>query len=387
MLVKLSAPGLKALAPTSETSFIGVVWTGESAPPTADTEKLILLSDGATRGIADGFRARLVRDRPSEIKGRDVYLLGSDHAYLSTGDVVRIEPRRGELSALYRAKSRSNSLLVTERCDNRCVMCSQPPKARDDGWLVDELLEAIPLISSSATEIGITGGEPGLLGGRLLDLVRSLRDHLPSTAVHVLSNGRRFSDPRFARGLGALRHHDLMVGVPVYSDLAEEHDYVVQARGAFDETVRGILELKRAGVRVEVRFVMHRETVGRLPEFARFVARNLTFVDHVALMGLELVGYARSNLDALWIDPVDYQPPLVKAALALHRAGLSVSIYNHTLCTLDEALHPFARKSISDWKNVYVDACTRCDLRERCGGFFASSTVRRSRGIAPFHAR
>ncbi|MFO0652349.1 MAG: hypothetical protein U0326_39385 [Polyangiales bacterium] len=132
---------------------------------------------------------------------------------------------------------------------------------------------------------------------------------------------------------------------------------------------------------------MHRETVGRLPEFARFVARNLTFVDHVALMGLELVGYARSNLDALWIDPVDYQPPLVKAALALHRAGLSVSIYNHTLCTLDEALHPFARKSISDWKNVYVDACTRCDLRERCGGFFASSTVRRSRGIAPFHAR
>jgi len=43
----------------------------------------------------------------------------------------------------------------------------------------------------------------------------------------------------FARRLASIHHPDLMLGNPLYSDLSEEHDYVVQARGAFNETVRG----------------------------------------------------------------------------------------------------------------------------------------------------
>ncbi len=172
-----------------------------------------------------------------------------------------------------------------------------------------------------------------------------------------------------------------MLGIPLYADLPELHDYVVQAKGAFDETMRGVLNLKRARVRVEVRFVIHRDTFGRLPDFARFVARNLTFVDHVALMGLELVGFARSNIETLWVDPIDYQRELLDAVVTLDRAGMPVSIYNHQLCALDRRLWPFARKSVSDWKNAYFDECTACAQRDACGGFFASSSLRRSRGI------
>ncbi|HEX7841332.1 MAG TPA: hypothetical protein VF469_27830, partial [Kofleriaceae bacterium] len=114
---------------------------------------------------------------------------------------------------------------------------------------------------------------------------------------------------------------------------------------------------------------------------ARFVARNLLFVDQVALMGLELTGFARSNLDALWIDPVDYQRELRESVEILERAGLNVSIYNTPLCVLASELHRFARASISDWKNSYFEECEGCALRVQCGGFFASSVLRRSRGI------
>jgi hypothetical protein len=41
-----------------------------------------------------------------------------------------------------------------------------------------------------------------------------LKRHLPRTAVHVLTNGRRFSDPSFARAIARVRHPDLMLGVP-----------------------------------------------------------------------------------------------------------------------------------------------------------------------------
>jgi hypothetical protein len=59
--------------------------------------------------------------------------------YLSEGDIVRISPRAGQLVVLYRRNSRSNSMLLTERCNSFCVMCSQPPKRADDSHLVDAL--------------------------------------------------------------------------------------------------------------------------------------------------------------------------------------------------------------------------------------------------------
>ncbi|MDC0740810.1 His-Xaa-Ser system radical SAM maturase HxsC [Polyangium mundeleinium] len=382
MLVKLSARGLRALSETSRRPFVARISENPALPEAYRSSDLLLLSEEASE-LPPGFRGYLLRQpRPSDRK--DTYHLGVDHDYLREGDVVRIDPVRGTVSALYRANSRSNTFLVTERCDNFCVMCSQPPKDHDDGWLVDDIERAIPLISPEASEIGVTGGEPALLGERLVRLLVLLREHLPRTSVHVLSNGRRFADASFARAVGDVRHPDLMIGIPLYSDLAEEHDYVVQAEGAFDQTVRGILNLKRRRVRVELRFVIHRETVERMAEFARFVARNLTFLDHVALMGLEHVGFAKTNLEALWIDPLDYQGPLREAVLTLERAGMATSIYNHQLCVLDPTLHRFARKSISDWKNVYVEICQTCRRKEECGGFFTSSAVKRSRGISPY---
>lgn len=304
-------------------------------------------------------------------------------SYLNDGDIVRIVPRSGTIAVLYRKSSIYNSILVTERCNSNCLMCSQPPKDDDDGYLVDALLEAIPLMDVTTRELGITGGEPTLLGDRLLELIRKCKECLPQTALHMLSNGRLFNYLSLCRKISALEHPDFMIGIPVYSDIADRHDFVVQAKGAFDQTIHGIINLKRCGIRVEVRVVLHRQTVDRLPQLARFLARNLQFVDHVALMGMEMMGYVKMNMEALWIDPFDYQPQLVAAVRQLAGARMSVSVYNHQLCVLDRELWPFARKSISDWKNEYFEACHTCSVKESCGGFFASAKTRFSEHISP----
>ena len=383
MTLSLSTTGLRPLSESSSGAFIGRISEHPESPAAA---REILLVRSPAAALPRGFRGYLLLDeRAADSNLRDVYVLPPEQRYLAEGDVVRIHPTYRALATLYRRASPSNTFLVTERCDNYCLMCSQPPRKQDDSWLVDELMEVIPLLSPETRELGITGGEPGLLKGRLVELLAQMKHYLPRTAVHILSNGRSFASADFARDLGRIAHPDLMVGVPLYSDLPEEHDYVVQAQGAFDETVRGILNLKRSRVRVELRFVIHAQTYSRLPELAEFIARNMLFVDHVALMGLELMGFAKTNLGKLWVDPLDYQPQLTAAVRTLHRAGLSTSIYNHQLCTLPSELHSFARKSISDWKNVYVGDCKDCLRRDACGGFFASATLRRSRGIQPFH--
>lgn len=151
-----------------------------------------------------------------------------------------------------------------------------------------------------------------------------------------------------------------------------------------DGTVFGLLNLARTGIRVEIRMVVHRHTYARLPQFARFVVRNLPFASQVALMGLELMGYARSNLSSLWIDPVDYQDQLEEAVSVLETGGVKVLLFNHQLCLLRPPLHPYARKSISDWKNVYMPEYEPCARKVDCGGFFASAGLRYSDHIRPY---
>lgn len=298
--------------------------------------------------------------------------------YLGQGDVIALRLESGSLRTLYRRASHHNSFLVTERCNSYCLMCSQPPKNVNDDWIIDEIHEALPLLDSAAKEIGFTGGEPTLLGDRFLGLLHKCKALLPTTSVHVLSNGRRFSDPLLARAWAEVAHPDMMVGIPIYSDISDVHDYVVQADGAYDETIRGILNLKRERQRVEVRVVLHAQTYKGLPRLAEFLVRNLLFVDHVALMGLEIMGFTRANLDVLWVDPVEYQSQLKDAVNVLSAHGMNVSIYNHQLCLLDRELWPFAVQSISDWKNEYIEECGQCAVRDRCGGFFASAKYKRS---------
>lgn len=300
-------------------------------------------------------------------------ILPSEFSYLAAGDVVRIDPVAKRLRVLYRAQAPSNSLLLTERCNHYCVMCSQPPKAADDTQVARDVLAALPLFSKNTRELILSGGEPTLVGDLFFDILKKIRGHLPDTSVHVLSNGRSSADRNFSERVGALNLPDLMFGVPLYSDDPDRHNFVVQAKGAFDETINGILNLKSAGVRVEIRVVLHRYTIPTLVNLASYIATNLTFVDHVAFMGLEAMGFAKSNWDDLWIDPRDYQDELKEACRLVSRKGVRASIYNLPLCWLDPSLSKHYVSSISDWKNEYLSACSKCAAASRCGGFFSSN--------------
>lgn len=342
-----------------------------------------------TGEIPDGFAWYVVMGdaKPSEIKVPDnsaAIIVPNDFSYLGDGDILRLSADRGDVNALFQKSARHKSFLLTERCNHYCLMCSQPPRNVQDDWIFDDIMAAIPLIDRETAALSFTGGEPTLLGPRLTKLVRQCKAYLPTTGLHILSNGRAFSNADYAREFADVAHPDLMFGIPIYSDLPDVHDYVVQADGAFDGTVRGILNLKRHGLKVEIRVVIHKQTYERLPQLARFIVRNLTFVDQVVWMGLEMTGFTRANIDALWIDPVDYQPQLSEAVQTLAAARMTTAVYNHQLCITDRALWKFATRSISDWKNEYMPECDGCSLRAECAGFFSSAKFRYSAHIQPF---
>ena len=108
-------------------------------------------------------------------------------------------------------------------------MCSQPPKDVDDRWLLDEIRSSIPLIDPETLSVAFTGGEPLLDWREFIDVLGVCRDHLPHTAVHVLSNGRAFVQSEVVDAWTRTNHPNLTVGIPIYSAIDHVHDYVVQA--------------------------------------------------------------------------------------------------------------------------------------------------------------
>ncbi|NLA25329.1 MAG: His-Xaa-Ser system radical SAM maturase HxsC [Bacteroidales bacterium] len=291
-------------------------------------------------------------------------------AELNEGDVVLITPN-GNISVLYEIQSTHNAIMATELCSHRCIMCPQPPILQEKDK-TNFNLKLLSLFDKNTSNIGITGGEPTLIGDNLFVLIKYIKKKIPKSSICLLSNGVRFADKQYAQKLALINHHDLQIDIPLFSDIDTEHNKIVGAK-TFYKTIEGLYNLALFRQKVGLRIVVHKHTYKRLPQLSEFIYRNLPFVYHIAFMQMETTGLAEQNIDKLWIDPYDYNKELETAVLNLAMRNMKVSIYNSQLCILPESIRDYAKQSISDWKNIYLSECENCEMKKECAGFFASA--------------
>lgn len=316
-----------------------------------------------------GYAATITTNENIVSNGKPYCVVDSIEEF-NEGDVVVIN-KRGEIIFVYEVKSNHNAIMATERCNHRCIMCPQPPILQEKDKTTFNL-KLISLFDKSTREIGITGGEPTLIGDNLFVLINHIKKELPKTAISILSNGVKFADKEYAMKLAKCRHHDLQIDIPLFSDIAEEHNRIVGAK-TFYKTVQGLYNLALFHQRIGLRIVVHKQTYRRLPQFADYIYHNFPFVSQVAFMQMETTGLAKENLDQLWIDPYDYNMELREAVLLLADRGMKPYIYNAQLCVLPDDIRCYAQQSISDWKDIYISECNGCVLRGQCAGFFESN--------------
>lgn len=89
------------------------------------------------------------------------------------GDVLNITTD-GEICFLYEINSKSNTIFATARCNHRCIMCPQPPVLQEKDR-TNFNLDLIKLFDENTQEVGITGGEPTMIGDRLFDIIRQIK--------------------------------------------------------------------------------------------------------------------------------------------------------------------------------------------------------------------
>lgn len=297
---------------------------------------------------------------------------------LNIGDIVKILPS-GVLIVLYEATSSDNALFVSERCNNNCIMCPQVMKKVPSNFL-DETLEIINLIDISPQYLGITGGEPTIEWKNLLQIIKCISEHHPQTNIQLLTNGRIFKNEYFVEEIKNISEN-ILYCIPLYSDNAKIHDKMVGRIGAFTETVEGLYNLAKYKLPIELRTVLTKLNYRRLVPYTSWVYRNLPFISHLSIMGMEPIYQARKNITQLWIDPTDYYDELYTACHHLIRNNLHFFIYNHQLCVVHKNLRRYCYKTISDFKLLYLDECLNCTQKSLCGGFFQSAKEFHSKKI------
>ena len=301
---------------------------------------------------------------------------------LEEGDCVRID-QDGIIAVVWEKKSPTNSLLLTEMCDCRCLMCPQPPKAHDRTLteISKQILNLVKIESNQT--ICLTGGEPTLLKEDFFDVLGLINRKHPKSTVMMLTNGKSFSNFEFTKRFVSLRPQDFLTCVSMHSDVDEVHDRIVGVKDSFYKTAMGLQNLARFREKIEIRVVVNRINVHRLESIATFIRRNFPFISHCAFMGMEITGLACDNYETVWIDQYKYRDELSRAVRVMSRAGMNVSIYNLPLCIVEPKSWNFARRSISGWKNDYLPICDGCSVKSRCCGIFTTSGVHQSSHILP----
>ena len=291
---------------------------------------------------------------------------------LNEGDVVLLN-NNGEMSILWDVKSNQNSLMITEECNCRCLMCPQPPrKDTTERHKINKKILGM-LEPEKVSYVCLTGGEPLLFQERLIEIFSILNTRFPNTEVTLLTNGKNFSNFELCKNLSNVMTKKTVICISLHADTDLLHDKITRSNGSFNEITKGIHNLAKFRKKIEIRYVINSMNFARLKSFSEFVYRNFPFAVHVAFMGLEISGYAKNNFSKIWVDPQDFRNEVEEAVLSLHRRGMNVSVYNIPLCLTSKKIWEFTRQSISSWKNDYLEVCDTCDVKKSCCGIFTTS--------------
>jgi His-Xaa-Ser system radical SAM maturase HxsC len=238
--------------------------------------------------------------------------------------------------------------------------------------MVDQALLVAPHIATPPETLGLTGGEPTLLGARLRAVIDAFRFVAPSARIDVLTNGRLLAKHELATQLLDGIAAPVQWNVPLYGHASLLHDFVVQNYGAFDETIAGLLNLHEYEQSIELRIVLIEPVLEHLCELAEFITMNLPFVSHVALMGCEPIGFALANPSLCKVDLRHWWSTLERSTLLMEQRGMRVVLMNTPHCLLPASLWRLAAQSISEWKNDYLEECSLCIEKAHCCGLFVS---------------
>ncbi|HKJ40018.1 MAG TPA: radical SAM protein, partial [Anaerolineales bacterium] len=315
-------------------------------------------------------------------------------------DLESLMPFSARPSAPYRM-----DLAVTYRCNNDCAHCYNArernfPELSTEQWfaILDQLWEL------GVPHIVFTGGEA------------TLRNDLPELIAHAESNGqitglntnaRRLTDERYVQKLvdAGLDH----IQITVESHDEQIHDQMMQAKGAFKQTIAGLKNALNNKLYVMTNTTMLRTNVHTIPKTLDFLAdigvptiglNALIYSGHGLTVGTGLrenelqpildiatQKTAQRGQRLIWYTPTQYCE-FDPTANNLGVKGCTAALYsmciesNGNVLPCQSYYHPLGNMLTDSWDSIWnhqlsvqlrerqnlPHKCESCSLVTECGG-------------------
>ncbi len=172
-------------------------------------------------------------------------------------------------------------------CNNHCRFCVQGRKRERFGRRpLEEMVGFLRQGRDAYSGVVFTGGEP-TLHPDLVALVAAARE-LGYTSIQIQSNGRMFAYRDLCQKLIAAGANEFSPAL--HGHRADCHDHLTSVDGSFEQTLKGIHNLKALGQRVITNSVITRSNYRHLPELAGLLVDS--GVDQFQLAFVHPVGSA-----------------------------------------------------------------------------------------------
>ncbi len=210
-------------------------------------------------------------------------------------------------------------------CNNKCIFClNVGPRKIVPFEQVRK--EAAEYAGAGYNSIGLIGGDPTVYP-RISELGRQIKA-MGYKHIHMISNGRRFSDIEFLDELIEAGFNRFSVSI--HSHLPEVEDKLTQRPGSHAQKIQGLKNLVRRSregafrERVPINIVMHKLNIDNLAASVRFFS-DIGITD-MRLLIIRPEGYALQHFDLLVPRLTRVRERLPAVIRAAHLRKLKVMI-------------------------------------------------------------
>jgi MoaA/NifB/PqqE/SkfB family radical SAM enzyme len=198
---------------------------------------------------------------------------------------------------------------VSFSCNNHCLFCVQGKKREEiKDKTYQEIKREMRQAIKDCQSIVLTGGEPTIRPD-FLEIVMYAKK-LGFGTIQIQTNGRMFAYREFCEK--TIKAGANQFSPALHGHIAELHDYLTAAKGSFEQTTRGIRNLKKLGQQVVANTVVTKSNYRHLPEIAKLL--NNLGVDQYQFAFVHPTGSAFSNFESI-VPRMTLIEPYIKKGL------------------------------------------------------------------------
>ncbi|MDD4931124.1 MAG: radical SAM protein [Candidatus Colwellbacteria bacterium] len=265
---------------------------------------------------------------------------------------------------------------VWNRCNNRCVMCTNPEGFGDVSLsgpysyegVLSRVLRIKDIPDSAAEAICLTGGEP-TSHPEFLRLVSTIKRELPNNQLILATNGRMFAYEEFARKYLAIGSSK--IEIPIHGSEARLHDAITCVKGSFEQTIQGIeniLKYMSFEHELEIRLVLTKINLHDTRAILDLVKESFPRITRVVVIFPEFEGMCAKNMEVVGLKYSDVKEEMTGLISEWKESFDGLSLYHFPLCSLPVGLWGYAWRTLRGNEIMFPEQCNGCRFKKYCLG-------------------